>query len=115
MVSGFSRDLQWSQEKIKTMLMQNLGGQTKSIMVFSELAYFTVVCLVAWPMNESEARLDLVLIETSLLFLFKFLLIGKRTDSTLTQEKPGSFYQNKVNSNLTFMKGLATKQTIIKL
>ena len=28
---------------------------------------FTVVCLVAWPLNESEARVDLVLIETSLL------------------------------------------------
>ena len=38
-VSSFSWDLQWSQEKTKTMLMQNLGGQTKSIMVFSELAY----------------------------------------------------------------------------
>ena len=32
-------DLQWSQEKRKTMLVQNLGGQTKSIMVFSEVAY----------------------------------------------------------------------------
>ena len=32
-------DLQWSQEKTKTMLMQNLRGQTKSIMVFSEVAY----------------------------------------------------------------------------
>ena len=30
---------------------------------------FTVVCLVAWPLNESEARVDLVLIETYLLFL----------------------------------------------
>ena len=30
--------------------------------------HFTVVCLVAWPLNESEARGDLVLIETSLLF-----------------------------------------------
>ena len=30
---------------------------------------FTVVCLVAWPLNESEAGVDLVLIETSLLFL----------------------------------------------
>ena len=28
-----------SQEKLETMLMQNLGGQTQSIMVFSELAY----------------------------------------------------------------------------
>ena len=33
-VSIFSWDSQWSQEKIKTMLMQNFGGQTKSIMVF---------------------------------------------------------------------------------
>ena len=30
--------------------------------------HFTVVCLVAWPLNESEAGGDLVLIETSLLF-----------------------------------------------
>ena len=28
-----------SLEKLETMLMQNLGGQTKSIMVFSEVAY----------------------------------------------------------------------------
>ena len=31
--------------------------------------HFTVVCLVAWPLNENEAGVDLVLIETSLLFL----------------------------------------------
>ena len=37
-VSSFSWDLQWSQEKTKAMLMQNLGGQTKSIMVFSGMA-----------------------------------------------------------------------------
>ena len=30
--------------------------------------HFTVSCLVAWPLNESEAGGDLVLIETSLLF-----------------------------------------------
>ena len=30
--------------------------------------HFTIVCLVAWPLNESEAGGDLVLIETSLLF-----------------------------------------------
>ena len=29
---------------------------------------FTVTCLVAWPLNESEAGVDLVLIETSQLF-----------------------------------------------
>ena len=35
--SSFSWDLQWSQEKTKTMLVRNLGGQPKSIMVFSEV------------------------------------------------------------------------------
>ena len=39
-VSSFYWDLQWSQEKTKTMLIQNLGRQTKSIMVFPEVAYF---------------------------------------------------------------------------
>ena len=34
----------------------------------STIDYFTVSCLVAWPLNESEAGVDLVLIETSLLF-----------------------------------------------
>ena len=43
--------------------------------------HFTVVCLVAWPLNESEARVDLVLIETLLLFICKFLLISMRTAS----------------------------------
>ena len=31
--------------------------------------HFTVVCLVAWPLNESESGVDPVLIETSLLLL----------------------------------------------
>ena len=49
----------------------------------SGIVNFTVVCLVMWPMNESEAGVDLVLIETSLLFLFKFLLTSITT-TTLT-------------------------------
>ena len=47
----------------------------------SLIDHFTVVCLVAWPLNESEAGVDLVLMETSLLFLHKFLLINMRTAS----------------------------------
>ena len=43
--------------------------------------HFTVVCLVAWPFRYSEAAVDLVSIETSLLFLCKFLLISMRTAS----------------------------------
>ena len=38
-VSSFSWDHCKCQEKIKTMLMQNFGGQTKSIMEFLILAY----------------------------------------------------------------------------
>ena len=63
---------------------------------------FTVVGLVAWPLNETEAGVHLVLIETSLLFLRKFLVISMRTAS-LTQEKQGGFYQNTVNCSLTFI------------
>ena len=37
------------------------------------------MCLVAWPLNESEARVDLVLIETSLLSLI--YATGKPEDS----------------------------------
>ena len=43
--------------------------------------HFTAVCLVAWPLNESGAGVDLVLIETSLLFICKFLLNSMRTAS----------------------------------
>ena len=35
----FSGDRCKSQEKLETMLMQNLGGQRKSIMVFFKVAY----------------------------------------------------------------------------
>ena len=32
--------------------------------------HFTVVCLVDWPFNESEAEVDLILIETLLHFMY---------------------------------------------
>ena len=55
------------------------------MLVFKErgkpIVHFTVVCLVTWPVNESEAGVDLVLIETSLPFLCKFLLISMTTTS----------------------------------
>ena len=43
--------------------------------------YFTGVGLVTSPLNESEAKVYLVLIETSLLFLCKFQLISIKTVS----------------------------------
>ena len=63
---------------------------------------FTVVFLVTWHLNESEGGGDLIIIETSLLLLCKFLLISMRTAS-LTEEKQGEFYQSKVTSSLTFI------------
>ena len=38
-------------------------------LIDSQIDLFTVACLVAWPLNESEAGVDLLLIETSLLLL----------------------------------------------
>jgi len=70
--------------------------------MYCPIDHFTVVCLVAWPLNENEAGGDLVLIETSLLFLCKFALINMRT-TPLTQEKQKGFYQNNVTSSLTFI------------
>ena len=52
---------------------------------------FMVVSLISWPLNESEAGGDLVLIENSMLFLCKLLSMSMRTAS-LTREKRGSFY-----------------------
>ena len=41
----------------------------KGYCLSTPIHHFTVVCLVAWLLNESEAGVVLVLIETSLLFL----------------------------------------------
>ena len=38
------------------------------------MALFTVVCLVTWPLNESEAGVDLVMIQISHLFMLTMLL-----------------------------------------
>jgi len=43
--------------------------------------HLTVVCLVAWPLSGGEAGGDLVLMETSPLFLLEFLLISMRATS----------------------------------
>ena len=45
------------------------------------IVHFTIVYLVTWPVNENEAGVDLVLIESSMLFSGKFLLIRMTTTS----------------------------------
>ena len=48
-------------------------GHGKSLIV-----HFTVVCLVTWPLSGSEAGVDLVLIQTLLLFICKYKLVSMR-------------------------------------
>ena len=74
--SGFSSH-QKPTTKTKNFLCNCAPRNTQrlSILLLLELQnflpidHFTVVSLVAWPLDESEARGDLALIETSLLFL----------------------------------------------
>ena len=74
--SSFSWDLQWSQEKTKTMLMQNLGGrQTKSIMVFSELAYLK---RASPTMYRTRRRSDNCIIDTIVQIFSRFRCFSRR-------------------------------------
>ena len=62
--------------------------------------HFTVFCLVTWPMHGSEAGVDLVLIETSLLLLCKCNLFALQQLDV--HNKNSEVYQNnKINSSLT--------------
>ena len=49
---------------------QQSRGRTVPISL-NPIDHFTVVCLVTWPLNSSEAGVDLVLIQTSLFLLYK--------------------------------------------
>ena len=55
----------------------------KGLRVAKGIDHLTVVCLIAWPLNDSAADVALVLIETSLLFLCKVLVISTRTASLI--------------------------------
>ena len=71
--------------------------------------HFTVVCSVTWPLNESEAGVDLVLIQTSLLLSCKCTKLALEqldlhNKSSETRSTPAS---------LSF-KGQVTEQTTVK-
>ena len=76
----------------------------------SPVDHFTVVCLVAWPLNESEAGVDLVLIETLLLFVCKW-----HENSIINMRKAGRFLSltRSPPASLSF-KGQATEQETVK-
>ena len=49
--------------------------QVTNVGLKSKIDHFTVVCLVTWPLNGSEAGVDLVLIQTSLLLLCQSVVL----------------------------------------
>ena len=51
--------------------MVDISVRIDNHMVSSSIDHFTVVALVTWPLNRSEAGVDLVLIQTLLLLLCK--------------------------------------------
>ena len=56
---------------LKTVIAGKHLGRQGKLSLYSIINHFTVACSVAWPLNESEAGGDIVLIETFLLFLFQ--------------------------------------------
>ena len=46
--------------------LAKMTASSPSIKIYKPIDHFTVICLVVWPLNESEAGGDFVLIETSL-------------------------------------------------
>ena len=78
-LSYFSNALSLEQGKRSFQISGKLSSFAK--MTNKKIDHFTVVCLVVWPLNESEAGVDLALIGTSMLFICKFLLISMRTAS----------------------------------
>ena len=72
----------WCAFQLNSIISQSVLQVTVPFLCISTSRdHFTVVCLVAWPLYESEAGVDLVSIETSLTFVCKFLLISMRTAS----------------------------------
>ena len=65
-----------AETKVKGYLLSQFGlsGWLSSLSrSVKRIAHFTVVCLVAKPLNMSEARVDFVVIQTLLLFICKSL------------------------------------------
>ena len=96
------------------------SGQTKCAIqgcgfkvIQAKIDHFTVVGLVTWPLNGSEAGVDLVLIQTSLLLLCKSSCCYANQFAFIW-EKQGGLYQSKVTSNLACIHGQVTKHTTVK-
>ena len=56
-----------------SLTVKSVTGNNRTQEGIISIGHFTVVCLVPWPLGESEVRADFVLIETFLLFTCKSL------------------------------------------
>ena len=75
--------------------------------------HFTVVCLVAWPLDESETGVDLVLIETSLLFFANDAVLMLISRNLHNKSSEVSIKTRSTPALLSF-NGQATKHTTVK-
>ena len=86
--------------------IENAGGGGSVPRLYPPIVHFTVLCLVAKPLNRSEAKGDLVMIQTLLLFKCKLLCYhANEILVSVTTRSPSASLQ---------IKGLATKCTTVK-
>ena len=82
------------------------GGGGSVPRLYPPIVHFTVLCSVAKPLNRSEAKGDLVMIQTLLLFKCKLLCYhANEILVSVTTRSPSASLQ---------IKGLATKCTTVK-
>ena len=75
---------------------------------------FTILCSVTWSLNGSEAGGDLALIQTSLLFSFKWQRVSVRKLDLPNKTSEVCIKTRSPPASLPF-KGLATKQATGKM
>lgn len=78
-----------------------------------QIVYFTVVCWVSKPLSGSKAGVDLVLIQTLLLFICKHKLVSVRT-TWFSCEKQWVLIKTGSTPASLPLKGQVTKHTTIK-
>ena len=72
------------------------------------------MCLVGWPLNESEAGVDLVLIETSPLFSYVNDAVLMQLSWNLREKSIGISIKTRSTQTSLSFKGQATKHTTVK-
>ena len=88
--------------------MEHLCGKKSAI------DHITVVCLVAWPLNESEAGGDLALVKTFLLFYANDVLLVLLIRKNLHQKSSEVSIKTRLPPASPSFKGQETKHTTVK-